>query len=207
MIYGDPPVKRVLLLLCKGVEAFETAAFYDVLGWSNSYSSEKLEVVTVGLNREVTCTFGLRLKSDKLLSEIDPAEFDGLAIPGGFETFGFYEEAYSAIVADFIRRFHEQKKPIASICVGALPLGHSGILKDRRATTYHLMEGRRRQQLAEFGAQVVDESLVCDEEIATSTSPATAVDVALWLLARLTSSQNAEQIRHLMGFSPPNPGK
>jgi hypothetical protein len=34
-------MKKVLLLLCDGVEIYEAAAFYDVLGWTGSYSPEK----------------------------------------------------------------------------------------------------------------------------------------------------------------------
>jgi 4-methyl-5(b-hydroxyethyl)-thiazole monophosphate biosynthesis len=100
-----------------------------------------------------------------------------------------------------IRRFGELNKPVASICVGALPIAHAGLLAGRRATTYHLLGGVRRKQLAEFGVEVVDQPLVRDGTIITSTSPATAVEVALHLLAELTGAENAARIRHLMGFN------
>ena len=74
-------------------------------------------------------------------------------------------------------------------------------LPGRQGTTYHLMEGRRRKQLAEFGVRVIDAPLVREGNIITSTSPATAIEVALALLADLTSSENADRVRHLMGFS------
>jgi len=193
-------MKKVLLLLCKGVEVYEAAAFYDVLGWSGVYGTEAVEVVTVGLQNEVQGTFGIKLIPNKLLSTINAEDFDALAIPGGFETYGYYEDAYSELVADLIRRFEALKKPIASICVGALPLANSGILRGRRATTYHLREGLRRKQLAGFGANVVDQSIVHDKNVTTSTSPATAMEVAFSLLTELTGEQNAEQIQYLMGF-------
>ncbi len=193
-------MKSVLLLLCEGVEWFEAAAFHDVLGWSGEHGLEPVQVTTVGLKREVTCTFGARLIPDALLPEIDVDEFDALAVPGGFESFGFYGEAYSEPVARLIRRFGELNKPVASICVGALPLAHAGLLTGRRGTTYHLLGGQRRKQLAEFGVQVVDQPLIRDENVITSTSPATAVEVALCLLAELTGAENADRIRHLMGF-------
>jgi 4-methyl-5(b-hydroxyethyl)-thiazole monophosphate biosynthesis len=194
-------MKSVLLLLCEGVEWFEAAAFHDVLGWSGEHGSEPVQVTTVGLKREVTCTFGTRLIPDALLAEIEAEKFDALAIPGGFESFGFYGEAYSEPVVWLIRRFGELNKPVASICVGALPIAHAGLLAGRRATTYHLLGGVRRKQLAEFGVEVVDQPLVRDGTIITSTSPATAVEVALHLLAELTGAENAARIRHLMGFS------
>lgn len=194
-------MKKVLLLLCEGVEIFEAAAFYDVLGWSGAYGSEPIRVVAVGLDKEVNCTFGLKVVPDMLLSEVQAEDFDALAIPGGFEGYSFYSQAYSEPAAALIRRFDELNKPIASICVGALSLANSGILKGRRATTYHLLDGKRRRQLAEFGVNVVDEPLVREGNVITSTSPATAVEVALCLLAELTGYENAKRVRHLMGFA------
>ncbi len=128
-------MKQVLLLLCKGVELYEAAAFYDVLGWSGTYGTEAVKAATVGLQAEVRGAFGIKMVPDKLLSVVQADEFDALAIPGGFEIYGYYEEAYSEAVVNLIRRFEELGKPIASICVGALPLANSGILKERRATT------------------------------------------------------------------------
>ena len=63
------------------------------------------------------------------------------------------------------------------------------------------MGDKRRNQLAEFGANVVDAVIVVDDNKITSTSPATAVDVALTLVEKLTSKENADKVRHLMGFS------
>lgn len=193
-------MKRVLLLIPHGAEVFETAAFIDVLGWASSEGSEKIEVVTAGLQPEVTCTFGLRLLPDVLIGQVRPEEFDALALPGGFEEYGFYEEAFSDAVAEVIRAFDRSSRPIASICVGALPVAHAGILAGRCATTYHLGDGRRRRQLSAYGVEVLDQPVVRDRNILTSTSPATAIDVALALVEMLTDRENAADISRLMGF-------
>ncbi len=195
-------MKRILLLLCQGFEVYEAAAFYDVLGWSEEYGAEKAKVTTVGLHNPVRGTFGIKIIPDALLADIKPEEFDGLAVPGGFETHGYYQEAYSEPVAELIRRFNKMAKPIAAICVGALPLAYSGILQGRRATTYHLRDGVRRKQLAGYNVTVIDQPIVEDGRIMTSTSPATAMEVAFAFLATLTSKENSDHIRHLMGFPP-----
>lgn len=193
-------MKRVLLLIPKGAEVFETAAFFDVLGWASLEGSEQIEVVTAGLGPDVTCTFGLKIVPDVTIGDVVPDSFDALALPGGFEEFGFYDEAYSDGVGELIRTFDRANKPIASICVGALPIAHSGVLAGRCATTYHLGDGRRRRQLADLGAEVLDQPLVRDRNIVTSASPGTAVDVALTLVETLTDRANAEHVRELMGF-------
>ncbi|MBT4091230.1 MAG: DJ-1/PfpI family protein [Deltaproteobacteria bacterium] len=193
-------MKEVLLLLIKGTEIFEAAAFYDVLGWAGTHGIEPINVVTAALQEETSCTFGLRVKPDVLISDVNVDNFDALAIPGGFADFGFYDDAYSDEVSGLINEFETKNKIIASICVGALPVANSGILKDRCATTYHLMDGKRRRQLADFGVQVKDQKIVQDGNIITSTSPATALDVAFLLVEKVTTRENADKIRQLMGF-------
>ena len=193
-------MKRVLLLIPNGAEVYETSAFFDVLGWANESGDTPIEVVTAGTTREVRCTFGLRVLPDRLLGEVDPADFDALAVPGGFEQYGFYEDAYGDGIAGVIRAFDAAAKPIASICVGALPLANSGILKGKRATTYRLGGSVRPAQLAAFGADVQAARIVRAGHVTTSTSPATAVEVALALVADLTGEANAAHVRGLMGF-------
>jgi 4-methyl-5(b-hydroxyethyl)-thiazole monophosphate biosynthesis len=194
-------MKRVLLLLCDGVEIFEAAAFHDVLGWASEYGSEPVEVVAAGLRPEIVCTFGLRVAAARLFGEVEADDFDALALPGGFVEYGFDECALSDPVTALIRRFDELGRPIAAICTGAVPVAASGVLEGRRATTYQLLGGHRRRQLAGFGVEVVDQPVVIDGEVTTSAGPSTAAEVAFRLLEQLTGAANASHIRHLMGFS------
>ena len=128
-------------------------------------------------------------------------DYDALAIPGGFEEYGYYEEAYRQDTVGLIRAFHKAGKPIASICVGALVLGNSGILEGRKATTYALSGGHRQKQLADFGAEVqAEENIVVDENLITSCGPSTAADVAFQLLEMLTDKESAQRIKTLMGY-------
>ena len=193
--------KRVLLLLCKGTELFEAAAFYDVIGWAQTHCGS-IEAVTVAPTPVVECTFGLKIHADSPIAEIDPTHFDALAIPGGFEEFGFYDASYSTLVQTLISHFVEAGKPIATICVGALPLGKTGALEGKSATTYHLGDGKRRQQLAAFGARVLDRQIVQEGPFMTSTSPATAAEVAFRLVGILLGEASAQELRTLMGFTP-----
>jgi 4-methyl-5(b-hydroxyethyl)-thiazole monophosphate biosynthesis len=194
-------MKRVLLLLANGFEAYEASVFTDVLGWSSSsQGATPVEVTTAGRHQKLKCTWNFTVIPQTQLHEVNVEYFDALAIPGGFEKAGFYDDAYNEDFLKVIRSFDHEKKIIASICVGALPLGKSGVLKGRKATTYHLLDGIRRKQLAEFGAEVLDRDLVLDKNIITSSSPATALNVALKLLEMLTSKENCEKVKELMGF-------
>jgi len=197
-------MKRVLMLLAKGVEPLEMAAFTDVLGWASLIGEEHIELCDAGLDKNITTTFGLQLKPNHLLSELDLNRFDALALPGGFEPSGFYEDALSEDFLEVIRHFSERKQTIASVCVSSLSLGTAGILKGRRATTYHQVGGKRKQQLEATGAQFVDTPLVIDEHIITSTGPGTALEVAFELLTRLTNADCANVVREKMRIPDPS---
>ncbi len=191
-------MKKVLLLLADGFEIFEASAFIDVIGWNLSEGDNTTELFTCGLRKEIKSSFNQRFIADLLIDDIDVSSFDALAVPGGFEVYGFYSDAYYNKFLDLICRFREQGKIIASICVGALPLGKSGVLKGRKGTTYN--SAVRREALKGFGADVLNQPIVIDDYIITSWNPSTAIDVALLLLELLTSKSNAEKVRKLMGF-------
>lgn len=196
-------MKRVMMLLANGVEPLEMAAFTDVLGWANLVGDEAIELQDVGLRQQVKTTFGLNLRPNYLLPDIDLNEFDALAIPGGFEPSGFYDEALSEPFLNVIRHFATQDQCIASVCVSSLCLGEAGILEQRNATIYHQDGGRRKQQLEATGACFVDRPIVVDGRIVTSTGPGTAIEVAFELLAQLTSRQNADHVKSRMRMPTP----
>lgn len=191
---------KILLLLAKGFELMEFSPFVDIMGWARNDYDYEVEVVTCGFKKEVISTFQVPVKVDLLLEEVEAEEYAALVIPGGFEEFGFYEEAYHENTLQLIRDFNNKDKLIASVCVGALPLGKSGILKGRNATTYHFKNGLRQAQLKEFGVNVIDEPIVVDKNIITSYCPETAPGVGFKLLELLTSKEQMEIVKNAMGF-------
>lgn len=194
-------MKNILLLLADGFEAVEASVFTDVFGWNQTDGDGTIKLTTVGMRKKIKCTFNFTVIPEMLIDEVNVDDFDALAIPGGFEEAGFYDDAYSEYFLNLIRKFNQHGKLIASICVGALPLGKSGILKNKNATTYHLGDGIRQKQLAQFGAHVLsDERIVVDQNIITSYNPSTAFDVAFTLLEMLTTKENCAHIKYLMGF-------
>lgn len=192
-------VKKVLLLLANGFEVYEASAFIDVIGWNLIEGDKSTKLVSCGLTQEVRSTFDQKVVVDLTLDKVDPAEFAALAIPGGFDEFGFYQDAYSMEFSDLICAFNRSGKPIFSICTGALPIAKSGVLRGRKATTYNL-NPVRHENLRSFGAEVVNEPIVVSQNIVTSWNPSTAMDVAFLLLEKLTSVENTSRVKKAMGF-------
>ncbi|MGE7991154.1 DJ-1/PfpI family protein [Pseudomonas sp. NPDC089554] len=197
-------MKKVLMLLANGVEPMEMAAFTDILGWADLVGDENIELVMAGLRAQITSTFGLVIRPNHQLAELDLDAFDALALPGGFEPSGFYEEALSEPFLAAIRHFVDAGKIVASVCVSSLCLGQAGVLKDREATIYHQVGGRRKQQLLETGARFVDRPVVRDGNFITSSGPGTASEVAFLLVEMLSSEANATNLRRIMRFPTPD---
>jgi 4-methyl-5(b-hydroxyethyl)-thiazole monophosphate biosynthesis len=191
-------MKKVLLFLPRGFEVLEASAFIDVIGWNHLEGDGTTRLYTCGFHKEVESSFNQLFKVDLLIDEIDPNSFDALAIPGGFEEYDYYTEAFDDRLLNLIRRFFENNKIIASICVAALSLGKSGVLKGKHGTTYN--SSKRREALKDFGVIVIDKPIVKIDNIITSFGPSTAVDVSLLLLELLTSKANADNVALLMGF-------
>lgn len=192
--------KKVLLFLSQGFEAYEASVFTDVFGWGRESGTESVDLITTGLRPVIKCYWNLIVQPELPFDQVNVDDFDALAIPGGAGDAGFFEDAYDERFLELIRAFNRQGKPIASICVGALPIGKSGVLKNRKATTWDLNGGVRCHQLAEFGAIVVDEQLVVDGNIITSTGPSTSLDVAFQLLEMLTDIRNVKEVKRNMRF-------
>ena len=188
------------MFLAKAFETMEFSVFIDVLGWARNDYEHHLLVDTCGFTDTVTSTFNVPVIVDKTIGEINVDEYDALAIPGGFGEFGYYEEAYHERFLKLIREFNASGKIIATVCSGAMPLGKSGVLKNRKATTYHLKNGHWQQKLKEFGVNVVNEPVVIDDNIITSYCPETAPNVAFELLKMLTSEKDMLVIKKAMGF-------
>lgn len=194
-------MKKVCLLLPNGFEAVEASVFTDVIGWNKFEGDGTTDLITVGTREKLKCTWNFTVEPEMLIKDVNVDDFDALAIPGGFEEAGFYEDAYREDVLDLIREFDKKGKIIASICVAALPIGRSGVLKGRPATTYNLSNRRRQNQLSEFGAKVIpSQPIVIHDNIITSYNPSTAFDVAFKLLELLTSVENCNRVKKLMGF-------
>ncbi len=192
--------RKVLLFLAQGFEEYEASVFTDVIGWSRVYGKEPVDLITTGLRQKIRCTWNFVVQPQLEFDKINVQDFDALAIAGGFEKAGFYEDAYDERLLNLIREFDKAEKIIAAICVSALSLGKSGVLKGRKATTYDLLDGVRRKQLADFGADVQDKSIVIDKNIITSTGPSTALDVAFTLLEILTDKENVDVVKKYMRF-------
>jgi len=191
---------KILLFCAKAFETMEFSVFIDVMGWAREDYQCDVTVDMCGFHRTVISTFGVPITMDVLIDDVRVEDYDALAIPGGFREFGFNDEAFNERTLELIRKFDFYNKPIATVCVAAFALAESGILKGRKATTYHLDNGKCQSELAGYGVNVINEPVVIDKNIITSYCPQTAPEVAFRLLEMITCTEKMQLVKKAMGY-------
>lgn len=189
--------KRVLLLLANGFEAFEASVFTDIFGFANS-GGFPVELKSAGNLQVLNCAYGFKVTPEYQIGDINIEDFDALAIPGGRRDAGFYDDAFSDSFQNIIKKFNNYNKYIAGICVASLPMAKAGVLEGKKATTYF---GKKQIELMKMGVDVIDERIVLDKNVITSSSPSTGIEVAFKLLEQLTSGECVKVTKEAFGMN------
>jgi protease I len=107
---------------------------------------------------------GYPAKVDLSIDQIDPADFDGVVIPGGFAP-DFLRR--SAKIVDFVRKLYHDGKAVAAICHGGWLLVSAGIAKGNNLTCFFAI----KDDLIAAGGRYVDQEVVVDKNLITSRKP------------------------------------
>lgn len=197
-------MKSILVFLASGVEILEVSPFIDVFGWNSVVGDKKnpIKLETSSFGKDIRCTWSLGLKTeiDLSIEEINIDNYDALVIPGGFGMAGFFKDGKNPKIQDIIQKFYKKNKIIIGVCTGAILLGETGILKNKKATTYFLDNERYFKQLKKFDTISIKETIVRDENIFTTANPESALRMAFILLEILTDKKNCDLVKENMGY-------
>jgi len=106
-----------------------------------------------------------RVRVDKTLTEANPADYDGLLVPGGFINPDLLRQ--SAEARQFVRSFDDAGKPIATLCHGPWVLASAGLTAGRTMTSWPGI----RDDLVNAGATWRDQEVVHDNNWVSSRGP------------------------------------
>lgn len=102
---------------------------------------------------------------DYTLDEVTSKDYNALVLPGGVINPDYLRRNKDALV--FVRKFFEQKKPVAAICHAAWTLISADVVKGRKMTSFHSI----KKDLVNAGAKWLDEEVVVDRGFVTSRNP------------------------------------
>lgn len=115
-----------------------------------------------GMNHDAP---GDKIPTDAALSSAQPTQFDALVLPGGVANPDKLRVIPEAVA--FVKHFVDAHKPIAAICHGPWTLIEAGAVKGKKMTSWPSLH----TDLANAGAQWVDETVVVDGGLVTSRNP------------------------------------
>jgi len=102
---------------------------------------------------------------DRVLDEVDPAQYDALMLPGG--ALNADQARMNPQIRRFIREFDSAGKPIAAICHAPWELISAGVLQGRKLTSWPTIQ----DDIRNAGAEWVDSEAVVDRNLVTSRGP------------------------------------
>lgn len=102
---------------------------------------------------------------DKILGEVDAADYAALVLPGGVANPDRLRVEAAAV--EFVRHFVEAGKPIAAICHGPWTLIEADGVLGRIVTSWRSL----KTDLENAGADWVDREVVVDHGLVTSRQP------------------------------------
>ncbi len=123
-----------------------------------------VQLIGTGSRESYGSKEGYPAKVDQSIDNVDPNEFDGVIIPGGFAP--DFLRRYPKII-DFVKTMNADQKIVASICHGGWILVSADILKSRKATSFFAI----KDDLIAAGADWCDEEVVVDGNLITSRQP------------------------------------
>jgi protease I len=110
--------------------------------------------------------WGKSVKVDHLVTEVKPADYDALVLPGGQINPDILRTDKNAVA--FIKQFVESGKPVAAICHGPWGLVEADVVKGKTVTSWPSVH----TDLKNAGANWVDKEVVQDGNLITSRKPA-----------------------------------
>jgi len=111
--------------------------------------------------------FRLTAQVDKVVDEVNPGDYDALALVGGP---GALEHLDNRKVHELLREAMEAGKVVGAICISPVVLAHAGLLKGRHVTCFP--DGA--PELEKAGAKFTGADLEIDGKLITASGPAPA---------------------------------
>jgi transcriptional regulator GlxA family with amidase domain len=201
---GDPAAavpRRIGILLFDDVEELDAVGPWEVLAyWTRHHPQDGWTVSCMSADgAPVTAAKGLRLGAHVALGDAPP--LDVLVHPGGQGTRRLLREPAHL---DWVRDQRAEVPLMVSVCTGSLVYAAAGLLHGRPATTHWAALDELRALDSTIEVREHDR-WVDDGAVITAAGVSAGIDMALHLVARLTSADRARQVRRAIQYDPAPP--
>ena len=182
-------------LLFPDLEELDLVGPWEMIAmWSKYADGPKTCLMIAETDAAVTCSNGMILTPHASFE--NAPELDYLLIPGGL---GTRSQMRNEILTAFVAAQANHCKAILSVCTGSFILQAAGLLRGRKATTHWLsLKDLRKLD----GVEVVEERLVVDGTIWTSSGVSAGIDLALEFIQHEAGEEVAGKVQSLAEYYP-----
>ncbi len=169
------------ILIYPQVEEMDFVAPFEVLSYVNKVLPGSTKVLLVSENSApVTAFNGMTVIPHSTLK--DCPSLGVLVVPGGK---GRLTAMKNAAIQDFIQQQARTAQYVTSVCTGAFLLAEAGLLKGKKATTYHTAFA----ELEAYSVQVLKNKVVHDGQIITSAGVTSGLEHGFYMLKLLFGAE------------------
>ena len=162
------------ILLFSQVEELDFVGPFEILSYINKIRPESTKVLLIAESAEPVKAFnGMKIIPDVTMATCP--QLDILVAPGGK---GRYAAMKNTAIKEFIQQQAQKAKYITSVCTGAFLLAEAGLLKNKRATTYHTAFA----ELAAYSVEVLAQKVVREDNIITAAGVSSGIELGLYIL-------------------------
>jgi cyclohexyl-isocyanide hydratase len=180
-------VFNTAVIVFPGVEELDFVGVWEVLGTTQHLSQERFfQARTLGTTLDpIKCGHGLTIVADRSIENL--SKYDVIIVPGGP---GISQAMKDKQLLKEIRQAYESGKLVCSICTGAFIFAEAGVLRGKKATSYHT----EVEKLSRYGAVPVRRRVVVEDNIITGAGVAASLDVGLRIVEALLGRESAQKV-------------
>lgn len=184
---------RIIFLVLPRVHMLDLAGPVQVFQEAQEHGAEiSLEYCSV--QHEVSSSSELIINNLQQFSKVNFRDGDYLFIAGAEVSYLISKEARSQKeLMHWLQQAHQSGAIICSVCTGAFLLGEANLLNGRKCTTHWK---RTAELQARYPKAKVEEDILFteDDRILTSAGVTAGVDLALYVVSRLTDENVSYQV-------------
>jgi len=153
-------MKKVAILVEKDFQDLEV--FYPY--YRLKEAGYEVHILGTGSAQTYYGKYGIPVHVDANISDCDAVQYCAVIIPGGWAP--DHLRIHDSVI-DFVRKMHQNKQVVASICHGGWVLASADIVNGKKVTSYKAI----KDDLIHAGAIFEDKEMVADGNLITSRKP------------------------------------
>lgn len=180
----------------EGLEELDLVGPYEVFSYVSKLIEGAVNTFTVARHAQpIRCFNGLKIVPDYTFEDCPPINV--IVIPGGR---GRLEAMNDVELLSFVKETARKADYTTSVCTGAFILAKAGLLRGKKATTWH----GSLEELRRFGdIEVREERVVHEGRIVTAAGVSSGIDMAFYVVGLIFGRGVADEVAERIEYRRP----